>query len=101
MNELKGLERREYWLQVIEGQKQSGLTKADYCSQNDIALHRFYYWQRTFNDNCTKAAGFARVEVVDEQESSGIKIKLRNGLQAELDSDFDSDALRRFLAVVS
>ena len=101
MNDLTDEQRKEFWLQAFENQKESGLTKTDYCRQNNIPEHRFYYWQRRLNSPSESSGGFARIEIVDSNQNSGISLVLAGGVRAELSSDFNESALRRFISAVS
>ena len=38
--------RYQRWVQVIQGWRNSGLSKRDYCQQNEIDEKQFYYYQR-------------------------------------------------------
>lgn len=38
--------RAEQMAQLIEAQAKSGLSKKAFCAEHDIALAKFYYWQR-------------------------------------------------------
>ena len=33
------------WTAVFQEQKDSGLTIKEWCSQNDVSIHSFYYWK--------------------------------------------------------
>ena len=34
------------WTTIFQEQKSSGLTVKEWCAQNDISHHAFYYWKR-------------------------------------------------------
>ena len=36
----------KYWQQQIEAWQASGLSQSAFCAANDLAYHRFGYWQR-------------------------------------------------------
>lgn len=38
--------RRSKWMNLIQQWSASGLTKKEWCRQNDISIKSFYYWQR-------------------------------------------------------
>ena len=38
--------RYQRWVQVIQDWSKSGLSKRDYCQQNEIDEKQFYYYQR-------------------------------------------------------
>lgn len=43
-DEQTALTRSEYWSDHIRRWQDSGLIKAEYCRQNHLAKHAFYYW---------------------------------------------------------
>lgn len=38
--------RLSKWAVLFQEQASSGLTIKDWCSQNDVSIHAFYYWKR-------------------------------------------------------
>lgn len=38
------------WTAVFQEQKDSGLTIKEWCSQNNVSLHSFYYWKHIAKD---------------------------------------------------
>lgn len=34
------------WATLFKDQSESGLTIKDWCSKNNISIHKFYYWRR-------------------------------------------------------
>ena len=42
--------KSEYWQQHIKGWKESGQTRTDYCSQNNLRLSTFDYWRRKLRE---------------------------------------------------
>lgn len=43
-------ERVQYWEMVIEEFNESGLTKTDYCRNNDIPVSTFNYWENRLKE---------------------------------------------------
>jgi len=38
--------RLEQWTSLVQSCSDSGLTKAEWCRQNNIKIKTYYYWQR-------------------------------------------------------
>lgn len=43
------------WTAVFQEQKDSGLTIKEWCSQNDVSLHSFYYWKHIAKEEYLKS----------------------------------------------
>lgn len=39
-------EKRNYWEGMLSKWETSGLSQIEFCRQNDLNRHRFYYWKR-------------------------------------------------------
>ncbi|MEE4351335.1 MAG: transposase [Desulfatiglans sp.] len=44
-------ERSAYWRNLVDQQKESGLSGAAFCREHHINAQRFYHWRRRFNEN--------------------------------------------------
>lgn len=94
----------EYWKYVIEEQKSSGLSKAKFCDENDIKRQSFFKWQKFFQEqDNTGTPSFIEVEDtrLSVDNSSGLSLKLLNGISLELSPEFDDYTLKRFLTVAA
>ena len=40
--------RAERWRTLLESQRESGLSVAEFCRREEIGQHRVYYWRRRF-----------------------------------------------------
>ena len=43
------------WSAIFQEQQSSGLTIKEWCSQNDVSLHNFYYWKRIAKEEYLKS----------------------------------------------
>ena len=43
------------WTARFHDQKSSGLTVKDWCSQNDVSIHAFYYWKGVAKETYVKS----------------------------------------------
>ncbi len=96
----------EYWKYVIEEQQESGLNKTEFCRKNDISAKTFFKWQRYFRENSVPKGhalttqGECFIEVEDPiSEQSGLTVALRSDLVLQLSTNFEEQALKRFLKV--
>ncbi len=39
------------WAEIIREANNSGLTKTEWCRQNDIRIRQFYYWQKVVREH--------------------------------------------------
>ena len=65
-------EKYEYWRMVMDEYESKGISKSDYCKQNDIPISTFNYWLDKLdasNDNTNKGR-FVEQKVRDKKEDS-------------------------------
>jgi predicted AAA+ superfamily ATPase len=87
-------EKRLEWKEKILRQKESGLSIAKWCLQNQVVLQSFYYWKaQIFPKSALGRESFT--ELVDEKET-GIFIEYQK-VRIYLDKNFDSSILKRCL----
>jgi hypothetical protein len=41
-------QERSYWKKKIQEFQDSGLSPTEFAKQNDVAIHKFYYWRTKF-----------------------------------------------------
>ena len=44
--ELDPKDKRKFWEDHIQAWHESGLTQAEYCRQNNLKNHRWWYWRK-------------------------------------------------------
>jgi hypothetical protein len=93
-------EKRTAWFNLIEQWQSSGLSKAAFCRQQGIQQWQFHYWMKSLNKKgkTESAQGFVRVD--NQSRGSDIRLKFRNGMEVELDPDFNEDTLKRLISVI-
>ena len=89
-------ERITHWQGLVQGQAQSGMSAAAFCSENQLNPQRFYSWRRRFkNESDAKAtSGFLELVPSTKIHESGIRIRFDERLSIEMDRDFDPFTLR-------
>ena len=45
------------WTGIFHARKESGLTVRDWCSQNNVSIHAYYYWLRKLRKQALQDAG--------------------------------------------
>lgn len=51
--------RLEHWASLIQSCADSGLTKAEWCRQNNIKTKTYYYWQRRVRKHALMLQGIS------------------------------------------
>jgi hypothetical protein len=100
-------ERAGYWQQMVRGYQSSGLSRREYCKQNEIQMHCLDYWQRKFKKQTAglaekKQTGWIPLQVSEEEkQGSAGGIRLRIGrVVFEVELGFDPQLLAEALRVV-
>ncbi len=101
MNAERQKANRQLWRTRINDWQESGLTKIAFCREHNLSEKQFgYYYRILVLEPARQQAGFAQISV-KPAAGSGLRLRLNGALELELESDFDADTLRRFLAVAS
>lgn len=84
-----------FWENHVSSWKQSSLSQAEYCRQNDLPLHRFYNWKAKFEPQ-----KLIPVEVKEKPNSQyismeieKIRIQLPNGIELRVPSSLSIESL--------
>ena len=90
---------------IIEDFQQSGLTQKDFCSKKNIALTKFQYWQRKYQEQSEDMpSGFLRLTSDKNHFSpdpqSIIVLHYPNGVSMQLPYDTPMIIVRSFLNLV-
>lgn len=101
------------WRRVLDGQRASGLSVAEFCRQARVPASSFFYWRRKLGAAGAPrrpGAAFAEVKVVPEPAgvssgtgtplSSGIEVLLPCGLCVVVRAGFDRRTLLDLLAAL-
>jgi hypothetical protein len=87
----------EQWLQIIDGQRTSGLTAAAYCLDRGIKDSAFYAWKRRLRSlrkrNRSSAPAFVEVKPPKMLASEAIEICLPGERRLLVRRGFDHDLL--------
>jgi len=103
--------RREYWQQVVQRQKTSGLSIQGFCRREQLAMATFYAWNRRLGQERggphpieRPAIGFAPVRIMAEPggltPAGTIEIMLGQDRRIRLSGRVDPMTLAEVLAVL-
>jgi len=93
-------ERRAHWQNVIEIQKTSGLSIADYCRSRDIRTNVFYAWRRRIQKRQIDKQGFIELRSSVSGTDTGIRLVSGN-LFIEVQRGFDPITFRSVLSCLT
>ncbi|KPH66467.1 IS66 family insertion sequence element accessory protein TnpA, partial [Oceanobacillus caeni] len=90
-------EKRLVWEERISSYKQSGLSIAKWCDENNVHESQFYYWKKKLNtdpkvDNTSSKWLSVEVDKYDNNPDSSILIKLGQA-SIEIKHGFDPSLL--------
>jgi hypothetical protein len=105
----KKTSRAAYWQKHIFQWSESGLTQAEYCRRNKLSVAAFNWWKRNLRKkskaqkNSSASMQFVEVHGVPPVHSDcdeTYEVVLPRGRAIRVGRDFDSDVLKRLIAVV-
>ena len=105
MREIERLTLEARWRQRIKSWKSSGQTGTEWCREQDLVYHQFFYWKDRFEKKVKLTEELFSekfIEVTDENDEtlgSGISIEYQN-VHIILACDFDEATLLRCLQTV-
>jgi len=86
---------KQQWTEKISAWRDSGLSIAAWCRQNNEGYYRFIYWRKRVQTKTTPPGCFVALTV----ESSPLAVEC-NGVTLHIEPGFDRDLLRQVLAVL-
>lgn len=93
-------ERYAHWRDMIETQKTSGISIADYCRSRDIRTNVFYAWRRRIQKRQMDKQGFIELRSSVSGTDTGIRI-VAGSLCIEVQRNFDPITFRSVLACLT
>ena len=74
------------WPAHIARWKESGLTQAEYCRQNELRLHAFGYWKRKYAGNESEGPSFVALgaptpPLIELRIHKGLRVEVRLNIQ--------------------
>jgi len=101
-------ERAEYWQHHADVFKESGLTRKEYCQNNQIKLYQLDYWRRKLkesqaNGNLDTRKDWVPLQIHEDHgtdKGSGIRLCIGR-MSIEVEPGFNAELLSEVLRVVS
>jgi hypothetical protein len=95
-------EKVKHWRAVITKHAESGQSAAAFCRERHINIHQFRWWQRRFRKEVSHGndAGFLKLVPLSQPESSGIRLRLKDGISIEVEKGFDPHTLRSVIEAI-
>ena len=101
------LRRNRHWQAHITAQKESGLSRAEYCRQHQLSYHAATYWNKRLSKPTSQEATLVPVTFASSIKinsvpatQSVLKVILPNNIAVEVDEDFSPMALTKLLATL-
>ena len=91
---------KDYWLDVMDHQAESGLTIAAFCEKHEISRHKFYYWRKRLGKSQKANSGFVQL-IPNRDSGSGIKVYLNESIYIDIQSGFDPPTLKSVVKALS
>jgi len=88
-------DRKNYWLDLMDHQAESGLSIAAFCQKHNLSRHQFYYWRKRLDQN-NKSTGFIQLTPT-ERSGSGVKIYFGASPYIEVAPGFDPSTLQKVM----
>jgi hypothetical protein len=92
--------KAEYWSEHIRRWQDSGLSKVEYCRQNNLTKHAFYYWRKKLRQSNQAESpvvplSFRVAGLAPSQPAFVLKIGQR--FQVAIQGDFDPPVLKKLI----
>jgi hypothetical protein len=96
--------KKQQWKENILKQRESGLSVAVWCRENNFNNHCFKYWQKKLFPKILDSSAFTEIKDKKNSENfirKGVGITIEyQGIHIHLDKYFDSSVLRQCLEVL-
>ena len=78
--------RLEQWTKLVQSCADSGLTKKEWCSQNNIKLKTYFYWQRRVRNH----ALMVKTAASSDPDTAFAELRLQGAVPADSSVSEDS-----------
>lgn len=101
------IEKRARWQELVNRQKQSGLTQKEFCKEQQLTLSTFVYYASVFGNKKKKHKNpnnnFIPIEIQSSAKSKVLELKIifPNGVQCFLSEDLESNKIKKFIEVLN
>ena len=101
------LRRMRRWQAHVTAQKESGLSRAEYCRQHQLSYHAATYWTRRLSKPASKETTLVPVTFASSIKinsapatRSVLRVILPNKIAVEVDDSFSPTTLTKLLATL-
>jgi len=99
--ELSPKAKRKFWEDHIQAWQQSGFTQIEYCRQNNLKDHQWWYWRRKISQPSDAEVTFVPLSFSSSKISQPpISMVTPNGYRIEFDHGIDVSKLRELITTV-
>ena len=92
-------DRQRFWVEVIEEQRKSGYSVADFCRERGLSAASLYSWRRRLAKPAD-AKKFVAVQLPPVRSVACCEILLSGGDRVSVPPGFDADSLQCILSVL-
>lgn len=91
--------KHQFWAQIFEQYRQSGLTVTVFCKEHQLTVSNFYYWRQKFNDKepPQRAHPILLQNPQLPLNEQYVTLALPSGLTAQLPADLSTRQLQQWL----
>jgi hypothetical protein len=94
-------EKRKFWENHIQAWQQSGLTQVEYCRQNHLKDHRWWYWRKRILKGTEPDVTFVPLRFSSSKiSSSDVSVLTPNGYRIEFDNGCDFSKVQQLIAAI-
>lgn len=94
-------EKRKFWEDHIQAWRESGVSQTAYCRQNDLKMHRWWYWRKRISQSSDSEITFVPLNFSSGKiHRAGVNVVTPNGYRIEVDHGFDFSKLRQLIMAV-
>jgi hypothetical protein len=92
--------KAEYWSEHIRRWQDSGLSKVEYCRQNNLTKHAFYYWRKKLKqsnqgESPVVPLSFRIGDLAPNRQS--FVLTVGQGYHVAIQGDFDPPVLKKLI----
>jgi hypothetical protein len=103
MNKIDRQAREQQMQQHIQTWQKSGQTQQEYCKQNSLGFHTFYYWLKRFRDReRVPGIDFVPLRIKDHRLTpiGSLEIQYPNGVRLSVPSSMDVRLLSKLIRLI-
>ena len=99
--ELDPRAKRKFWEDHIQLWQASGTNQAEYCRQNNLKMHQWWYWRKRISQSTESGIKFVPLNFSSGKFCrGGVNVVTPNGYRIEVDHGFDISKLRQLITAV-